>query len=376
MELGSFHGLINDADSHLMVRAREYPDILGEAGKILATRLGAGTPLAAFFDPEYGEQVTATQENVWKVKGVVAPGAGDVEVRLRVLDIMGIRRQLIFPQVFVWMLISSHREHSEEVVSRYNDFALQWTKDGGGRLRPAAILDLRDIDAACKEAKRVISGGIRAVLIQDGVAPGGVSPADPSMDRFWATLAEAEVPALLHIGGGLGFMGSGAWGRTDLLSSGGFGIGEDVTPYVLATVHMSAENYLQTLVLGGVFERHPTLRFGVIELGASWVGPMAERMDWIRDCGPSEAIRTQLSLRPSEYLRRNVRVTPFITEDIGLMVERYGLGEVYVFSTDFPHPEGGRDPLDKMASSVSRHGPEAVERLLITNAEWLLPTPP
>ena len=110
--------------------------------------------------------------------------------------------------------------------------------------------------------------------------------------------------------------------------------------------------------------------------GASWVGPMAERMDWIRDCGPSEAIRTQLSLRPSEYLRRNVRVTPFITEDIGLMVERYGLGEVYVFSTDFPAPEGGRDPLDKMASSVSRHGPEAVERLLITNAEWLLPTPP
>jgi hypothetical protein len=59
-----------------------------------------------------------------------------------------------------------------------------------------------------------------------------------------------------------------------------------------------------------VFERHPTLRFGAIELGSHWLGPLADNLDmWIERVF---ARRTKdiLSLKPSEYLARNVRVTP------------------------------------------------------------------
>src|SRR3546814_6372637 len=89
--------------------------------------------------------------------------------------------------------------------------------------------------------------------------------------------------------------------------------------------HMAPELYLQTMVMGGVFERFPRLRFGIIEFGAGWVGPAVERMDiWVDF---QAKLGVKYAMRPSEYLRRNVRVTPFWHEDLTLMVDRFGLKE-------------------------------------------------
>ena len=43
-------------------------------------------------------EVDATEENIWTVKGAAAPGASTLETRLKVMDMMGIDRQLVFPQ--------------------------------------------------------------------------------------------------------------------------------------------------------------------------------------------------------------------------------------------------------------------------------------
>ena len=40
-----------------------------------------------------------------------------------------------------------------------------------------------------------------------------------------------------------------------------------VDPWTLGNSHITAQNFLQILVVGGVFERHPQLRVGVIEMG-------------------------------------------------------------------------------------------------------------
>jgi len=140
---------------------------------------------------------------------------------------------------------------------------------------------------------------------------------------------------------------------------------------------MAPQAFLSSMVLGGVFERHPRLRFGVIELGAQWVGPMADLMDQrtkvkLPGCPP---LADTLPMKPSEYLARNVRVTPFHFEPIGTYIERYGLEEVYVFSTDFPHPEGGRHPITDMYESVERLGDTVIEKLFVTNGKLLLPEP-
>src|SRR5207244_12121720 len=107
--------------------------------------------------------------------------------------------------------------------------------------------------------------------------------------------------------------------------------------------HLAAEVYLTCLVMGGVFERFPGLRFGAIEFGASWLGPLCERLD--RHAELLHKVGVRYPMLPSEYVRRNVRVTPQWTEPVDALVARYEIRESYVFNTDSPNAQGGHPPL-------------------------------
>lgn len=372
MQLNELRGRINDVDSHLLIPASQYPEVLGSAGEELAKQFGAGTA-AGFFFFDAPHEAELTPENVWRVKGVRAPGASTPAGRLAALDLMGIDRQLVFPDVPVCFVARGADARASEALRKYNDLAARWTRESHGRLRAVALLNTRNLADAIAETERCLRAGVRAFHIQDGIPPGGYSPAASELDRLWAVLAEAGAAVLLHIGGQIGFMQSSRWEATESLHTQPSLIGsESVGPHLMATIHMSPENFLQTLVLGGVFERHPQLRLGVIELGAGWVGPMVERMEWIARGSLGRRLKG-LVMRPAEYVQRNVRVTPYIFEDIGTMIDRYGLEDVYTFSTDFPHPEGGTDPIERMGGSVGRHGAAALHRFMVTNSKWLLP---
>jgi hypothetical protein len=60
----------------------------------------------------------------------------------------------------------------------------------------------------------------------------------------------------------------------------------------------------------------------------------------------------RLGLRPSEFVRRQVRVTPYPAEDVGWIVAQAG-DEVCLFSSDYPHVEGGRNPIKRFEESLA-----------------------
>jgi predicted TIM-barrel fold metal-dependent hydrolase len=60
----------------------------------------------------------------------------------------------------------------------------------------------------------------------------------------------------------------------------------------------------------------------------------------------------RLQLRPSEYVRRQVRATPYPHEPVGWIIEQTG-EEVCLFSSDYPHVEGGRNPLRRFEESLA-----------------------
>lgn len=368
MTFDAFKGRITDLDAHLQIPTDLYPDILGPAGE----KIAADFKDIAYFNSGDGE-VEATEESIWKVKGVSAPGAYTLENRLHVMDMMGISRQLVFPQVIVCFMIWGKDENAQLTMRNYNDHVCNWTKQSGGRIRAAAVLRTNTLDEMLEEADRVIANGAKAIFINEGRAPAGLSPADTDLDPFWARLAEADIPLLLHIGGQQGFFNSPIWGQAKAFKTGGFGAGEPVDTHLMSTVHMAPQNFVQTLILSGVLERHPGLNLGVIELGSHWVGPMADLMDMLIDQSFSKTPRAALSMKPSEYLSRQVRVTPYLMEDIATQIDRYGLEDVYAFSTDFPHEEGGRDPIGRMGGNVSRLGDKMLDRFFVTNGELLLP---
>jgi predicted TIM-barrel fold metal-dependent hydrolase len=368
-------GRVVDLDSHLIVPLRQLGTVLGPTGR----RLGRIASRRVRFDAEAaqpanpGEEAPVGPSTVWTVKGAAAPGATHAESRVRALDLMGIAHQLVFADVLAAMIGWGRRRGALAAMRSYNDYALDWASDGAGRLHPVAVLNTRQLGPALVEARRLAGKSARAVMIADGVLPGGLSPADPRVDRLWATLAEAGIAVLLHIGGQAGFA-SIKWQQTDLLRTRVENLGLDgdpIGPHVLATMHLSPVNFLSALIFGGVFERHPTLKVGVMELGAMWIGPMAELLD--DRATVSTRVRTTLSMRPSDYIRRGVRVTAFWQEPVGQIIDRYGLADVVCFASDFPHREGGTDPLGATSSSLAVNDRATVERFFVTNASLIIP---
>jgi hypothetical protein len=114
------------------------------------------------------------------------------------------------------------------------------------------------------------------------------------------------------------------------------------------------------------------LKVGVMELGAMWLGPLAELLD--NRATFSTRVSQTLSMRPSDYVRRNVRVTAFWQEPVGQIIERYDLGDVICFATDFPHREGGTDPLGATLSSFATRDAATLERYYVRNAGLILPS--
>jgi predicted TIM-barrel fold metal-dependent hydrolase len=126
---------------------------------------------------------------------------------------------------------------------------------------------------------------------------------------------------------------------------------ENFTSLTFMAIPLSVWQTLSALVIDGVFDRFPKLKFGAIELGASWLPSLMKFMDSGAAAFGKEERLQKLSAKPSEILRRQLRVTPYPHEDARWIIENSG-EEMCLFSSDFPHVEGGRNPLKRFSDSL------------------------
>jgi predicted TIM-barrel fold metal-dependent hydrolase len=109
---------------------------------------------------------------------------------------------------------------------------------------------------------------------------------------------------------------------------------------------------LATMIFDRVLDHFPRLRIGVIEQGAVWLPSWMRQMESaVEAFSKSEERLRQLALRPSEYVRRQIRVTPYPSEPVRWIIEQAG-EEVCMFSSDYPHVEGGRNPLKRFEATL------------------------
>jgi predicted TIM-barrel fold metal-dependent hydrolase len=124
---------------------------------------------------------------------------------------------------------------------------------------------------------------------------------------------------------------------------------------------------LATMIIDGMLDRFPELKVGVIEQGASWVPGWMRSMDSAAIAFVRNEERLQrLSLKPSEFVQRQVRVTPYPHEDAGWIIRNAG-EEVCLFSSDYPHVEGGRNPLGRFEASLAGISETAKQRFYCDN---------
>ena len=80
-----------------------------------------------------------------------------------------------------------------------------------------------------------------------------------------------------------------------------------------------------------------------------------------------------MSLTPAEYVHKHLKFTPFPGEDVGWMIEQAG-GDLFMFSSDFPHPEGTKDPLGRFEATMTGTSEEDRERFYNANMAELMGT--
>jgi predicted TIM-barrel fold metal-dependent hydrolase len=347
-----------DADSHLM----EGPDWLASfADSSIRDRLPS-------FSAEIAGAVTAglakrpqlglgelTPEALLHAKGWAAIGALDPGERVHVLDVLGFERQLVFPTFALTQVMSARADDllygGIDALNR----GMAEVRGADERLVAVGMVSLRDPELALASLERALDLGCGAILIPTYV-DGDRSPAHLAHDPIWARIADAGVPIVCHIGVGSGTLRPAWHDNGHPLPRDHVGGGENVRAKDFPSMHHNAEKFLTCLVLDGVFERFPALRCGVIELGAAWVPGFLRTLDAAaQQMGRFEPLLDELTMAPSDYVRRQVKFTPFCFEDVGWLIEQEG-DEMFLFSTDFPHPEGGRDPLGKFEASLDAHG--------------------
>jgi predicted TIM-barrel fold metal-dependent hydrolase len=390
--------IVHDADAHLMetptwlrdhadpgVRDRIQPLTYSGGNELRQT----GDPdeqlrdLAAAFDRLAAKHASAEYRadeaaEIMARKNFAATGSFVADDRPRALDLLGFSSQLVFNTFHNRRL--HDWEHGGDLelaygVARAHNRGMVEFCSVDARLLPSCYVPLADFERAAAMADEAIATGAAALLVASG-CPKGHSPSHRSLDPVWARAEEAGIPVVFHVGG-----------TGDLVDHAYFLNGLPIPP----DFHGGEENFrsvdymgipgppaqtLATLIFDGVLERFPSLRFGVIEQGAIWVPSWLRQMESAFEAFARHEERLQqLSMRPTEYVHRQVRFTPYPTEDVGWIVEQAG-ADLVLFSSDYPHVEGGRNPLKRFDRSLetANVSTEVEHKFFAANFEDLMGT--
>jgi predicted TIM-barrel fold metal-dependent hydrolase len=292
----------------------------------------------------------------------------DREARLAVLDAQGLGAALLFPTLGcgVEQALRDDIPATMASITAFN----RWLEDDWGfsyegRLIAAPMLSLADPAAAEVEVESLIERGARIVHVRPAPVPAGGgegrSLGHKSHDGVWARLAEASVPVAFHLGDSGYNTFAAAWGASATFE--GFG-DTDVLSRILVA-DRAIHDTIASLVVHGVFKRHPSLRVASIENGSDWVHLLVKRLRKQANQTPWKFIED-----PGDTVREHVWVTPYCEEDLRALADTIG-AERILFGSDWPHGEGLAQPLDFVAE-LDGFDEADVRRIMGDNCRELL----
>lgn len=350
---------ILDADSHVMELA-DFLDPYLDADQrallkrgLFEARKETLDAAVAGLDARRADTSAAktADERVMLDKGWSAMGGWDPQERSHVLDLLGFDAQLVFG-TFGTLLYKVGSSLDLYVGTSAFNRALADFCSHDRRLLAVANIPLTDAKKATVAATEAIDAGCAAVMVPSTPA-GELAPTHPDLDPFWDLLSESGTPFVLHVGGG-GKMLDPAFHNNNMPVKDHLGGGENIRSKDYLGIHHSPEVFLGALVLDGLFDRFPKLRGGCIEQGAGWVVSWLHHLDGaVRSFSRTEEPLQRLSMKPSEFVRKHLKFTPFPGEPVGWMIEQAG-ADLFMFSSDYPHPEGSTDPLGKFEATLGQ----------------------
>lgn len=206
-----------------------------------------------------------------------------------------------------------------------NDWQIVYFLDPEPRLKGSIVVPQEDADASVREIER--HAGNRQ-FVQIALHARSAEPLGKR--RYWPIYEMAEranMPVIIHSSGYGQYPPSGAGWMSFYLEE-----------------HHSYAHTMQTaivsMVMEGVFEEFPKLRFAAVEGGFAWAPPLGWRLDkvWARNRSETPHIKRP----PSEYIRSNVWLAtqpveePEVASQLGDVIHWIG-DDRLLFATDYPH---------------------------------------
>lgn len=244
--------------------------------------------------------------------------------------------------------------------------AQEGTDDGARVLHPVAHVHLRDADWLESQLRALRDAGVGAAMVAPSLVD-GKPLSHPDLDRAWSQFEDFGVAPVFHV----------ADQPRPFDDAWYVDAGDTFVPTLESVFLWTAAALASTdLIVNGVFERHPRLRLGIVELSAIWVPMYLLMLDGgVEFTSKLNGRRPgRLTMKPSEYFRRHVRVSSFSYELPARITRDLGGRDLLMACSDYPHSEGTATPIDDYASAPERFAttPDQSPQLFGDNAAWLL----
>lgn len=256
-------------------------------------------------------------------------------------------------------------EHRRAGIQAHNRWLVDFCARRPAQRAGVGQIFLNDIDDAVADATFIKEQGLRGGVLLPVVPPDvtWVKPLyHPDYDRLWAALQDLDIPVNVHAG-----TGSPNYGRFQ------------ATPMLMiAEVAFYGMRPLVHLILSGVFERFPRLKFAFTEGGAAWLPETLRHLDYVitsvqkGSIGELRYTKEQaLPRTATEYFHQNVWMGVSFPKPADMEVRTMMAPDRFMWGSDYPHDEG-TEPYREHLRQVTQGVPEDdLRRILGRNAAAL-----
>lgn len=280
---------------------------------------------------------------------------------VEMMDGEGIDQMVLYPSKGLYAASIEHMDGrlSAAICRAYNRWLHDFCAEAPDRLIGVAVTALHDPELAAAEARYAVEElGMRGCSIRPNPYAGR-NLEDKAYDVYYAELTRLDVPLTIHEGAGAYMPQYGDRHESHLARHA-----------MCHTMEQMGATF--SLTVGGVMERHPTLRVAQLEAGGGWLPYWLDRLDehahWLRHAKNETG---HLTMRPSDYFRRQgwIHVEPD-DPTFRVIVDYLGADRT-LWATDYPHPDGRFPGVVDGLDDAKGITPEEIERYACRNAQEL-----